>query len=91
MTVLSKFYLTTWGQVVASGFVSENPYFTPSDRYEPRLNIDGVQVWREQEDEIWQKLDAIERELVEEMLAESFEESTNAILDYAANELVDSR
>jgi hypothetical protein len=81
--ITAIFQLSTWGKVAAFAEVYENPYFGsegPEDPEEPRYIIDGIEVYRGEEGNIYKGLNRSELAEVEERLVEVFE------LVQAANE-----
>lgn len=82
-TISRIFDLSTWGKVCAFADVSINPYFDPSDREEPRYIIEGVEVYRGEEGNIYRGLSRQELAQVEEELVSAFElcqEAASAVL-----------
>ena len=78
MYVLSSFHLTSWGKVTASARVEFNPYYTPGSPSEPKYLMEQVEVRRPDGRNFFKALLRHEVAQVEEMLAESFEITTEA-------------
>lgn len=92
MKTLSRIFdLTTWGKVCAFAEVSFNPYFDPSDREEPRYIIEGIEVSRGEEGNIYRGLNREELAQVEEELVSAFELCQEAASAVLIDSKVDSR
>ena len=71
--ITAIFPLSTWGKVAAFAEVQENLYFGLSEPEEPRYNIDGIEVYRGEEGNIYKGLRGPELAEVEERIIEAFE------------------